>query len=400
MRIAHVTDCYLPRLGGIELQVRDLAGRQAALGHDVTVLTATAPPAAGATGGTEGAGIEVIRISGRRAEPEGIGYRAAFASAPALGQLLSRYDAVHTHVSIFSPLAKLATWAGARHGLATVATSHSMWARSEHHLANLRRVTGWADLPAVWTSVSSVAAEPVRRVIGARAPVSVLPNGVDPDEWKVVHEPGRPGVLRVAVVSRLARRKRVLQLVEILQVVHDRLPGGMALEAAIIGDGPERARVERHLRRHDMEGWVRLHGRCERDEIRAVFARADLFVAPATLESFGIAALEARSAGLPVIARAGTGVEDFIAHGREGWLVSSDAAMVETISSLARSPEVLERVAAHNRTTPARVSWDYVLGLCEDAYTRAAAMQGRVWVPAPARVQSVTLSPSPRNSTS
>ena len=41
MRILHVSDCYAPRTGGIETQVRDLARAQAAQGHDVHVLTAT-----------------------------------------------------------------------------------------------------------------------------------------------------------------------------------------------------------------------------------------------------------------------------------------------------------------------------------------------------------------------
>ena len=39
MRIAHVTDFYLPRLGGIELHVSDLSDRQRAAGHEVEVLT-------------------------------------------------------------------------------------------------------------------------------------------------------------------------------------------------------------------------------------------------------------------------------------------------------------------------------------------------------------------------
>ena len=39
MRILHVSDAYLPKRGGIEVQVRDLAGRQADSGHEVHVLT-------------------------------------------------------------------------------------------------------------------------------------------------------------------------------------------------------------------------------------------------------------------------------------------------------------------------------------------------------------------------
>ena len=41
MRILHVTDAYLPRLGGIEMHVHDLAQAQAAAGDDVDIITMT-----------------------------------------------------------------------------------------------------------------------------------------------------------------------------------------------------------------------------------------------------------------------------------------------------------------------------------------------------------------------
>ena len=47
---------------------------------------------------------------------------------------------------------------------------------------------------------------------------------------------------------------------------------------------------------------MRLAGRVDRAELTEIYRRADLFLAPAYLESFGIAALEARCAGLPVVA--------------------------------------------------------------------------------------------------
>ena len=58
MRIAHVTDFYLPRLGGIEMHVSDLAARQVALGHEVTVVTSS--PSEG-TSAAEG-GPDVVRL--------------------------------------------------------------------------------------------------------------------------------------------------------------------------------------------------------------------------------------------------------------------------------------------------------------------------------------------------
>src|ERR1700726_4568638 len=73
MRIAHVSDCYLPRLGGIELQVHDLAERQAAAGHEVTVITTTAGPDPGLRAG----GSIVVRVGGTGPDTDAICYRYA-----------------------------------------------------------------------------------------------------------------------------------------------------------------------------------------------------------------------------------------------------------------------------------------------------------------------------------
>lgn len=366
-----MTDCYLPRLGGIELQVRDLAQRQAAR-HDVAILTTTE----GAGGAPVLDDEQVIRVAPARGEAEKIRYRSAQRGRHLV--LDGRYDLVHVHASSFSPLSFLAAHDASLQGIPTVATVHSLWAKATPLFRGADALTGWGDWPVVFSAVSNAAGRPLRKILGSRSPVTILPNGIDPAVWNVAHDGGRPGELRLAVVSRLARRKRILPLLGILEGVRRQLPLGVGLRAEILGDGPQRERVEQFLRRHDMD-WVVLRGRCDRSEIRATFARSDLFVAPAKLESFGIAALEARCAGLPVVALSGTGVEDFVSHGREGWLVESDAAMADTIASLARSPELVRRVAHHNRTVAPSISWPEVLRRCDALYRRAALMHGRTW---------------------
>lgn len=391
MRIVHVTDCYMPRLGGIELQVQDMAARQAAAGHQVTVFTTTA----GASGHCDSE-IEVVTAARTSHPAEKIMYRATRRGIRSLTGDLDRFDLVHVHASSFSPLGFLAAHHASGRGVPTVATVHSLWAKATPLFRAAHGLTGWGDWQVVWSAVSNAAAASIRSILKGRAPVTILPNGIDPGDWELTPEarPGpiavpagagaaarseSPGVLRVAAVSRLARRKRIFQLVEILHAAHDRLPPGVVLEVNILGEGPQRKDIERYLRRHGMEGWVHLLGRRSRAEIRQVFARTDLFLAPASLESFGIAALEGRCAGLPVVARAGTGVQDFVAHGVEGWLVGSDSAMVDTVVALAGRPDVLARVAEHNRTVPARISWKLVLDECEDLYERAADLHGRRW---------------------
>jgi glycosyltransferase involved in cell wall biosynthesis len=126
-----------------------------------------------------------------------------------------------------------------------------------------------------------------------------------------------------------------------------------------------------------MTDWVQLTGQLDQPAIRRVFDDADLYISPAILESFGIAALEARCAGLPVIAFAGTGVSDFISHGRNGLLVGSDAEMVEAISRLVREPAARDRLTAHNLSTESGFGWPSVLRACEDVYQQAFERVGR-----------------------
>lgn len=388
MRIAHITDCYLPRLGGIEMQVHDLASRQAER-HEVTIITTTGGMVDRVTGNTSRvsrAAVEVVRAAGA-GTAEKIHYRSA-ANGPRL-VLSEPYDVVHVHASSFSPLSFLAARTASSSGIPTVATVHSLWAKATPLFSAADRLAGWGDWPVAWSAVSNAAAASMRSILGRRDSVSILPNGVDPSEWRIEPAAVPKGGLRIAVVCRLAPRKRPYQLVHILQRVRRELPGHIGLHVDIMGEGPERARIERYLRRHQMTGWVHLRGRVTRAEIRATYARSNLFVAPAHLESFGIAALEARCAGLPILAMAGTGVQDFVTHGREGWLVGSDRAVLETIVSLATSPALLERVAAHNRRVEPPINWSRVLSGSEALYRQAARIQGRPWPVDDARAEEV-----------
>ena len=95
------------------------------------------------------------------------------------------------------------------------------------------------------------------------------------------------------------------------------------------------------------------------------------------LESFGIAALEARCAGVPVVAKAGNGIAEFVRDGRDGLLVADDAAMTEAIVRLCTQPLLRTALAGHAGSTASPVSWTTTLALTEAAYEEAAVLAGR-----------------------
>ena len=351
MRIAHVSDVALPRVGGIEMHIAGLADRQRAAGHDVEVVTAF-----------DGNGRPW-----QRARPSAIARTSDVVRAGA-------FDVVHVHSSLFSPLALGVAASSSRAGLPTVVTAHSLVSRYEPVLRGLDALTRWTRWPVAWTAVSELAAAPLRRLVGDGTAVSVLPNATDLDRWRVSPTPRDPECVVVASVLRLAARKRPMALVRALRLARASVPGNIALHAVVVGDGPQRGRLERYCARHGMGKWVHFTGPLSHDAIRCLYRRADLFVNPGVLESFGIAALEARAAGLPVVAMRDSGVTEFVAHGRSGLLVDSDPMLAGAIATLASDANFRARIAAYNRRVTPSFDWSSALERTERAYMRAAGV--------------------------
>lgn len=364
MRILHLTDCYLPRIGGIEMHVRDLCQAQRDAGHDVLVVTATA---ADSDSDPDEAWV-------RRLRPRSTSLLSSVAGGADLALLLDEHrpDVVHAHVSVFSPFAAGAARQASASGLPTLVTVHSMW---QGALLPVMRtlLLGLGGAPVTWSAVSTRAATPVRAVLPDHPEVLVLPNAVDPAWWRA-EEPPAPVAPTIVSVGRLARRKRPLALARMLRRVRAELPDQHPLRAVIVGDGPQRPALESYLARHRMS-WVEVRGSLDREQIRSLYAESSMYVAPATLESFGIAALEARCAGLPVIASARGGVGEFVTDGVDGLLARDDDAMVAAMLSLVTDADLRTSMTAHNRAEIPRLDW---ASACENSLAAYAVAAGRV----------------------
>ena len=123
--------------------------------------------------------------------------------------------------------------------------------------------------------------------------IYVIPNGVA----RRSREKRTPdGVFRMLTAARLSLEKGLLFLCDALSALRGKTTLPFRLE--VFGEGPQRKRLERRIKKLGLNGIVSLRGFCE----DVPFAQADLYVSPSRSETMSLALLEAMAAGLPVMA--------------------------------------------------------------------------------------------------
>jgi glycosyltransferase involved in cell wall biosynthesis len=355
-RIALVTDKYLPIFGGLEIHLHDLAHELTLRGHEVHVVCAT-------PGEPDDEIFAVHRIATPR-----LLYRACSGRAVRrLQQILGahRFDVVHAHC-IFSPLAHAATLLAQRMGIPSLLTLHSVLrGAGVVALSLLNRAVGWGRWPTVLSAVSRYVAADLVQATGRNA--EVVLNAAHLDRWQVE----RREELRVVSAMRFTIRKQPTELVRVVPDVLARLPHCLWPKFTLIGDGPERRSVEREVARLGVGDNVELPGFLPRAAIADVMARAALFAVPSAREALSIAAIEARAAGLPVVARVPSGVAEVVEHGVHGLHARSRAEFVDAIVRLIRDQELRARLSRQARLDLERFSWPRCLERHEQLYERA-----------------------------
>lgn len=377
MKVALVSDCYLPRLGGIEVQVHALATALVRAGHQVRLVTATPPGEAPSAGMPSGLRVE------RLLPPVPLPVPVNPWAGPALRRILAEVDVVHVHLGVVAPFAATAADIAQQVGVPTVLTWHSLPGHGVLPRVVARRWRRWVAGGALPTAVSREAAAQVGRLVRHQV-VEVLPNGLEAAAWApraaaAPPDPDGSPVLpgrrpRIVTAMRFALRKRPVQAIRLVERVRAGLPPQLRPDLEIAGDGPWRAPVAALARHTSWGSWVDLPGRLAPERLAERYRAADLYLAPSRREGFGIAALEARAAGLPVVGYAGTGVADIVTGDLTGVLATGDDDLVEQVRALLADPGRLARMSEHLRSVPCAHDWDDVVAATEQAYLRAGAV--------------------------
>ena len=223
------------------------------------------------------------------------------------------------------------------------------------------------------TAVSRYLAERTRRDFSPHLPVEVIPNFVDTapppsDPAPCAREVWAPQGERILMhVSNFRPVKRISDVVRVFEAVRHRLPAKLVL----VGEGPERLFAQQLVRELELGGDVVFLG--QQDDIQGLLACADLLLLPSEQESFGLTALEAMVARVPVIATSIGGLPEVVADGECGRLfpVGEVAGMAAEAVRLLSDPAARKAMGAAGRERAIRLfAREVVLPRYEDLYRR------------------------------
>lgn len=377
MRICLYTETALPKIGGQELVVDQLARRFQALGHDVAVLAPR--PRRPLRADDDDLPYPVIRHPRFYSTRFLVGFYRRW-----LLKLHRRFpfDLLHCH-GVYPP-AYLAARCRPRLDVPLVVTSHGGDVREGSiHLnrstLHQRHVHALEAADAL-VALSRFTREGFRRMCPRARRVEDIPNGVDLDAFAVPAsrpeglDPAiRPGEY-VLFLGRLKRRKGVDLLLEAFR----RMSPEDDVLLVVAGDGEERPVLEAQAVRASVAHRVRFVGASFGERKTYLLQNARCTVMPSRAwEAFPLVVLESFASGVPVIASRVPGLEERIEPGRTGLLVpaESPAELARAIREILRHPARTLQWGEEARRAAHEFSWDAVVGRHLELYRDLLAVR-------------------------
>lgn len=349
---------YLPLVGGAEIAVREITNRMLQSEIEFDMIT--------------------IRYNKRDSREEKIGkikvYRIGRSWLPLrLRKLLFPFSAVRLAVRLHRTQRYDATWsimaswsgfAGLFFSFRFPKVPRILTLQEGDPLSSIRRkvrlvypffrmiFTRATVIQAISTYLQNFAID-----MGSKAPIEVIPNGVDggrfseeypPHEIETLkHNLGKKlGDIFLITTSRLVLKNGVKDMIDALLYLPPRV------KAIIVGDGPLRAMLEKHVASKELGDRVRFLGELRYEELPRYLKACDVFVRPSLSEGLGNSFLEAMAAGLPVIGTPVGGIVDYLKDGETGLFATpaDPRSVAECVRRLLEDRNLLNSLARNGQS--------------------------------------------------
>jgi len=360
VRIALFTNNYLPFCGGVTISVETLRHGLEASGHEAWVFGPRLTAA-------EDASVKVVRYPSIPVAtyPE---FALAVPYSRRIGRLVAalEFDVIHAHHPFL--LGPAARRLARRTRRPLVFTYHTRYEKYAHYVplplglvqaAALRISAGFAAQADAVLAPSAVIRDELH-ARGVRAPIAVVPTGIDltrfrPGDREAARRrlgvgAGEPLVL---YVGRLDREKSVDRVLSAFERVSSTIP---AARLVLVGQGTEAERLRRMAASLPGADRIRFLGLRPHDTLAECYQAADVFLFASETETQGLVLAEAAACGLPAVAVNAAGCDEVVRDGDTGILTKGDpAALAEAAIGLLLDPERRRAMARRAREMAERL---------------------------------------------
>lgn len=257
------------------------------------------------------------------------------------------------------------------------ATWHEVWGRKlwQEYLGIPK---GWLASKTEWWSVRmprriiSVSSHTTNGLLTqlrvARDLVTTIPNGIDLAEIEAIPQPEKK--YDVIFVGRLLAHKNADLVLRTMAALRHSRPQASCL---IIGEGPEEQRLKELAGELGISEQVTFRGAVPTEEVYQSYKASRVCLAPSSREGFGIVAIEANAAGLPVITidAPDNAMKDLIHENVNGFVRSADAnVLADLLNELLHDPARLTQLLASAKQSAVQYDWEEITTQVESCYRR------------------------------
>jgi glycosyltransferase involved in cell wall biosynthesis len=350
MKIGMFTDSYRPYTSGVVRSIETTSAKLMELGHEVYIFAPSYPQYE-----KEARVFRFMSIPSPTYPEFTIALPFSLYLRPTIKKL--GLDVIHVH-SPFT-LGLLGARYARRYGLPLVFTYHTMYDQYVHYLpfaqgisrrvvlSLSRNFCNRCDLVITPTEI-------IKGIVGKniRTRIEAIPTGIETEEFLqsdsrwLRNTYGIGDETKILLhLGRLGKEKNIGFVFAAYQKIHQSFS---PTKLVIVGDGPEKSRLEEEARRMGLGNHIIFTGPLSRQNVINSYAGADLFVFASTTETQGIVLGEAKAAGLPSVAVNALGASEMVKDGLDGFLtpLSSDI-FVDRVLKLLRDESLRSRMAGN-----------------------------------------------------